>query len=158
MNARKTLVPAAVVGILLAISACGDLEADTGGTDVTTTQETSDQGAGETSKKKAKPKMSVEQEQAVEAAKSYLAMSSFSKAGLIDQLSSEYGDAFPREIAEFAVKHSGANWKAEAVEAAESYLEMTSFSRQGLIEQLTSEAGDQFTKKQAEHAVNQVGL
>jgi len=47
VNASKTLLPAAVVGALLAVGACGGPEADTGEADVTTTQETSDQGADE---------------------------------------------------------------------------------------------------------------
>ena len=41
--------------------------------------------------------------EAVEAAKSYLDSGSFSKQGLIDQLSSEYGEGFSHEVAVKAV-------------------------------------------------------
>jgi hypothetical protein len=39
--------------------------------------------------------------EAVEAAESYLEFQPFSHAGLVDQLSSEYGDQFTREQAEY---------------------------------------------------------
>ena len=101
---------------------------------------------------------SVAQEQAIKSAKSYLDMSGFSRAGLIQQLSSDAGDGYSKADATFAVDHVNADWKKEAVESAESYLAMGGFSRQGLIDQLSSPAGEQFTRAQAEYAVQQVGL
>lgn len=106
--------------------------------------------------------MTVAQENAVESALSYLEFMAFSRQGLIDQLTSEYGEGFDQADAEFAVKYLEDNglvdWKEQAVKSAESYLEFTSFSRQGLINQLTSEYGEQFTREQAEYAADQVGL
>jgi hypothetical protein len=84
-------------------------------------------------------------------AQSYLDMVGFSRQGLIDQLSSEYGDQYPVEAATAAVDSLNVDWNAEAVEAAESYLEMSGFSHAGLVEQLSSPYGDQFTREQAEH-------
>lgn len=104
----------------------------------------------------------VSQQNAYRSATSYLGLKGFSRAGLIEQLTSEYGEEFPPADAEFAVarleSEGGVDWNAEAAESAKSYLELTSFSRQGLIEQLTSEYGDQFTLEQAEFGVSQVGL
>ena len=101
--------------------------------------------------------LSVEQRNAVIAGKSYLSFSGFSKQGLIDQLSSEYGDNYPEEVASFAVQYLEDNklvdWGEEAVESAQNYLDFSGFSRLGLIDQLTSEYGDQFTKEEAETAV-----
>jgi hypothetical protein len=85
-------------------------------------------------------------------------MSGFSRAGLIQQLSSEYGEKFATADAVFAVNHIEVDWNAEAVESAQSYLEMSGFSRDGLIQQLSSEYGDQFTLPQATYAANHVGL
>jgi hypothetical protein len=102
--------------------------------------------------------MTVSQENAIESAESYLDLGGFSKKGLIDQLSSKFGDGFPEKDAIFAVNHVDVDWNKEAVEAAKSYLDLGGFSRQGLIGQLTSPNGDQFTKAQAVYAVNQVGL
>jgi hypothetical protein len=107
-------------------------------------------------------KGTVSQQNAYGSAKSYLSFKGFSRAGLLNQLTSEYGEAFPAADAEFAVARleaeGGVDWNAEAAESAKSYLEFKSFSRQGLLEQLTSEYGEQFTPEQAEYGVSQTGL
>lgn len=99
---------------------------------------------------------------AYKAAKNYLEIMPFSRQGLIDQLSSEYGDKYTVSQATKAVKklekNKEVNWKKQAVRAAEDYLDTMPFSRQGLIDQLSSEYGGKFTVKQATYAVNQVGL
>lgn len=104
----------------------------------------------------------VSQQNAYESALSYLDFAAFSRAGLLDQLTSEYGEGYPVDDAEFAIvrlEDEGAvDWNAEAAEAAKNYLEFTSFSRAGLIDQLTSEYGEQFTPKQAKYGVDQTGL
>lgn len=84
-------------------------------------------------------------------AQSYLDLMGFSRQGLIDQLSSEYGDQYPVDVATAAVDSLDVDWNAEAVEAAESYLEISGFSHAGLVDQLSSAYGDQFTREQAEH-------
>jgi Host cell surface-exposed lipoprotein len=101
----------------------------------------------------------VSQQQALASAQSYLDMGTgFSRAGLIKQLSSPYGDKFSVADATWAVDHSGADWNAQAVMSAKGYMKMGGFSRAGLINQLTSAYGEQFTLAQATYAVNQVGL
>jgi hypothetical protein len=104
------------------------------------------------------PSGTVAQQNAIRSAESYLEMSGFSRAGLIKQLSSEYGEGFSVEDATYAVDHITVDWNAEAVESAQSYLEMSGFSRAGLIDQLSSEYGEQFTPEQAAYAADQVGL
>ncbi|QNL30207.1 lipoprotein [Gordonia phage Mariokart] len=110
----------------------------------------------------ATPSMTPSQEAAVAKARSYLDYSGFSRAGLIDQLTSEYGEGFPPADAEFAVSYlegqGEVDWNAEAVEKARSYQEMSPMSRSGLIDQLTSEYGEQFTLDQATYAADQLGL
>ncbi|HMO10197.1 MAG TPA: Ltp family lipoprotein [Actinotalea sp.] len=102
------------------------------------------------------------QQNAYGQAQNYLDFMPFSRAGLIDQLTSEYGGQFPPGDAEFAVARleaeGGVDWNAEAVEAAQSYQELMPMSRQGLIDQLTSEFGSQFTLEQATYAVDTLGL
>lgn len=96
------------------------------------------------------------------AAKNYLSFTAFSRQGLIDQLSSEYGDGYTVEQATAAVdlleQNGEVDWNEQAVNSAKSYLETTSFSRQGLIDQLSSDYGSKFTQEQAEYAADQVGL
>jgi hypothetical protein len=98
------------------------------------------------------------QENAMESAQQYLDMQGFSRLGLIDQLSSSYGDGYSVADATFAVDHIKVDWNAEAVKAAKAYLDMEGFSRQGLIGQLSSSYGDKFTLAQATYAANHVGL
>ena len=98
------------------------------------------------------------QQNALKEAESYLQSSSFSEAGLIEQLSSEAGSKFPHADAVWAEEHLHVNWNEQAVKEAKSYLSSSSFSCQGLIEQLSSEAGSKFTAAQAEYAAHQVGL
>ena len=104
-----------------------------------------------------KPGYTLEQQNALEQAQSYLQFSSFSRQGLIDQLSSEYGSGYPVDVATWAADTVGADWNAEAVEQAQSYLEYSSFSRQGLFDQLTSPYGSQFTADEANYALAAVG-
>jgi hypothetical protein len=99
----------------------------------------------------APPALTMEQENAVDSARSYLDYSGFSRQGLIEQL--EY-EQFSTEAATFAVDYVAPDWNAEAAESAKSYLEYSSFSRQGLIDQLFYEG---FTPEQAEYGVSQNG-
>ena len=87
----------------------------------------------------------------------YLAMSGFSRAGLIDQLSSEYGDGYARADAEAAVASLNVDWNEQAARSANDYLQMSGFSCSGLIEQLSSSYGEQYTQSQAEHGAVQAG-
>lgn len=82
----------------------------------------------------------------------------FSRAGLIEQLTSSYGDGYSVSDATYAVDNVRVDWNQEAAEAAQDYVDMMGFSRAGLIEQLTSSYGHQFTQAQAEYGVNSVGL
>jgi Host cell surface-exposed lipoprotein len=100
------------------------------------------------------------QQQALDSAQSYLSDGQgFSRAGLIKQLTSKYGEGFSQADATWAVDHSGADWDAQAVMSAKCYMsDGQGFSRASLIDQLTSPYGEQFTYAQAVYAVNQVGL
>ena len=83
----------------------------------------------------------------------------FSRQGMIDQLSSEYGDQFSVADATYAADHCGADWNDQAAGAAQDYLDTgMHFSRQGMIDQLTSAYGNQFTRSQAEYGATAVGL
>jgi hypothetical protein len=109
-----------------------------------------------------KPAMTTAQSSAVRSAESYLSFSAFSRVGLTEQLTSEYGEGFMPEDAEFAIAYlesTGAvDWNQEAAESAKSYLDFQGFSRDGLYEQLTSEYGEAFTPDQANFGLAAVGL
>jgi Host cell surface-exposed lipoprotein len=84
--------------------------------------------------------------------------SGWSKAGLIAQLDSSYGDGYTLAQATYGVVSQNANWDAQAALCAKGYLATGSFSRAGLIAQLDSSYGDKFTYAQAVYGVTGAGL
>lgn len=97
------------------------------------------------------------QKNAVRSAKNYLSLTGFSRAGLIEQLSSPYGDDYNVADATAAVDSLPVDWKAQAVRSAKNYLSLQGFSCNGLIGQLSSDAGDKFTESQATYGAQQAG-
>ena len=97
------------------------------------------------------------QKNAILQAQAYLAYAAFSREGLIDQLTSEYGNGYNAEDAIFAIEYlereSLVDWNEQAIKQANDYLEYSAFSRQGLIDQLSSEYGGKFTIEETENAV-----
>ena len=102
--------------------------------------------------------MSSEEQNAVDSATQYLAISAFSRKGLIQQLSSAAGDGYPLAVATEAVDSMHIDYDEQAVKAAKQYLAISPFSHDGLIEQLESDAGDGYTHAEAVYGVDQVGL
>lgn len=94
---------------------------------------------------------------AVRSAKQYLSLQGFSREGLIQQLSSSYGDSYAVADATAAVDSLNVDWNAQAVRSAQQYLSMQGFSCNGLIEQLSSSAGDKYTTSQATYGARQAG-
>lgn len=93
---------------------------------------------------------------AVSSARNYLQTSAFSRQGLIDQLSSEYGEKYPLAVATKAVDSlTDVDWNAQAVKSAKNYLSTQSFSCAGLTEQLSSSYGEKFTASQAAYGASQ---
>ena len=90
-------------------------------------------------------------------AKQYLRLQGFSRNGLIEQLSSDFGDGYSVADATVAVDSLKVDWNKEAVRSAKQYLSLQGFSCKGLIQQLSSSAGDQFTVSQATYGAQQAG-
>lgn len=95
------------------------------------------------------------QENAVRSANQYLNMSGFSRSGLIQQLSSDYGDGYSVSDATIAVDSLNINWNKQAERSAREYLRMQGFSCKGLIDQLSSSYGDGYTERQATYGAQQ---
>jgi len=77
-----------------------------------------------------------------------------SKAGIYDQLTSEYGDKYSPEAAQYAVDNVKADWKANALESAKNYQDLMNMSPAAIYDQLISEYGDKFTPEEAQYAVD----
>ena len=107
--------------------------------------------------------LSDEAQKAVEDAKAVLNLNSgFSKAMLIEQLSSKYGFGYSvdaaTEAVEYLEKTLPIDWNEQAVLRAKAYQDSISISKELLYDVLTSKDGSQFTKEQAEYAFQKLGL
>lgn len=90
---------------------------------------------------------------ALKSAQVYSDMMHMSKKGIYDQLTSEYGDAFTPEAAQYAIDHLDADWNANALASAKVYQDEMNMSPAAIHDQLTSEYGEQFTEEQADYAI-----
>ena len=95
-----------------------------------------------------------EYKSALKKAESYSKTMSMSKAGVYDQLTSEYGEKFTAEAAQYAIDNMEADWKQNALKKAESYQEKMSMSKAAIYDQLISEYGEKFTAEEAQYAVD----
>jgi host cell surface-exposed lipoprotein/uncharacterized protein DUF2510 len=92
-------------------------------------------------------------------AEQYLSLGSgFSRAGLIEQLSSSFGAGFSLADATYGVDATHTDWNAQACLSAKEYLKISAFSHAGLFEQLSSSFGGKFTAAEAEYGVSCAGL
>ena len=95
-----------------------------------------------------------EYKSALKKAKQYDKTMHMSKLGLYDQLTSEYGEQFPAEAAQYAVDNLDADYNANALAKADDYNKSMHMSKLGIYDQLVSESGEQFTAEEAQYAVD----
>lgn len=91
---------------------------------------------------------------ALKKAQSYSELMHMSKARIYNQLTSEYGEKFPAEAAEWAVEHLKADYNYNALKMAETYSETMHMSKARIYDQLTSEYGEDFTDEEAQYAID----
>ena len=81
-------------------------------------------------------------------------MMHMSKQGIYDQLTSEYGEKFSPEPAQYAIDNLEADWNANALAKAKTYQNTMSMSPAAIYDQLISEHGEKFTAAEAQYAVD----
>lgn len=96
----------------------------------------------------------VEYKNALIKAQTYSDTMHMSKTGLFEQLTSEYGEQFPTEAAQYAIDNVKADWKQNALEKAKTYQSTMNMSKKSIYEQLVSEYGEQFTAEEAQYAID----
>jgi hypothetical protein len=101
----------------------------------------------------AAPAVSPEFISALGKATSYSRTLHMSKAGVYDQLTSQYGEKFSPEAAQYGVDNVQADWNANALAKAKSYQTTMSMSPAAIHDQLTSEYGEKFTAAEADYAI-----
>lgn len=99
-------------------------------------------------------KISIEYKSALAKAKVYGETMNMSKAGIYDQLTSEYGEKFSKEAAKYAVDNVKLDYNELALKKAEIYQKTMAMSPNAIYDQLTSENGEKFTDAQAKYAID----
>ena len=97
-----------------------------------------------------------EYKNALKKGKQYSSTMHMSKQGIYDQLTSEYGEGFSEDAAQYAIDHLDEDWEANALIKAKEYSDMMHMSKRGIYDQLVSEYGEKFTEDEAQYAVDNV--
>lgn len=155
LKMKKRTLAMLLACLLLAVSltACGD----TGTTTDTSTDEqttTQTEQAEQTDTQEPEETVSKEFENALKKADQYANDMHMSKKGVYEQLTSEYGEQFSEDAAQYAIDNVKADWNANALAKAKDYQESMSMSKNAIYDQLTSEYGEQFTADEAQYAVD----
>lgn len=138
---------AIIVVIAIGSSMGGDSDTSSTGSSQNADSSTSNDSSSEDSS------VPDEYKSALSKAKTYSSMMNMSKAGIYDQLTSDAGEQFSAEAAQYAVDNLNADYNKNALKKAKSYQEDMSMSPDAIQEQLTSDAGEQFTPEEATYAV-----
>ena len=94
-----------------------------------------------------------EHKAALEKAELYAETMSMSKKGIYEQLTSEYGEKFDKDAADYAMENIEFDWKENALKKAQTYAETMSMSDSAIYDQLVSESGEKFTEEEAKYAM-----
>lgn len=95
-----------------------------------------------------------EYQNALKKAEIYSDTMNMSKSGIYNQLTSEYGEGFSEDAANYAVDHLDADYKANALAKAKNYQEIMAMSKSAIYDQLVSEYGEGFTEEEAQYAID----
>lgn len=91
---------------------------------------------------------------ALHKAENYSKMMHMSKQGIYDQLTSEYGEKFTPEEAQYAIDNIKGDYLEAALKSAKNYQETMNMSKDAIYDQLTSEYGEKFTAEEAQYAID----
>lgn len=94
------------------------------------------------------------QKAALETAKSYSDDLNMSKEKIYDILTSEVGEKFSKEDANFAIDHLNADYNKNALETAKSYAKDMHMSNDAIYDILKSPDGEKFTEFEAKYAID----
>lgn len=98
--------------------------------------------------------VSIEYKNALKKAQVYSDSMHMSKTGIYEQLTSEYGEGFPADAAQYAIDNVSADWNKNALEKAKVYQDSMAMSKSAIYDQLISQYGEQFTASQAQYAID----
>ena len=152
------------IAIVIIIGAMGGEDSDNPNTDTASNQvinqneqtnkESSTDEKAPLEEKAPEEKVPTEYKSALKKAKTYSDTMYMSKAGLYDQLVSEYGEQFTVEAAQYAIDNLEADWNVNALEKAKTYQDTMAMSPSAVYDQLVSEYGEKFTAEEAQYAID----
>lgn len=150
-NNNQTIAPESIPPVITSSSTTDLLTGDT----LTTAPLTVNQSENISDNIEAEPEDIIPQEyiSALNKANSYSKSMHMSKRRIYDQLSSEHGEKFSEEAAQYAVDYLEADWFANAIAKAKSYQSSMSMSPEAIRDQLTSDFGEKFTQEEADYAI-----
>ena len=91
---------------------------------------------------------------ALRKAQSYCDNMHMSYSRLYDQLTSEYGEQYSADAAQYAVDNVDTDWNENALLMAKSYQDNLDMSPAAIYDQLVSSYGEGFTPEQAQYAID----
>lgn len=103
---------------------------------------------------KEEPSVPKEYRNALRSAETYSDMMHMSKQGIFDQLTSEYGEKFTPEEAQYAIDNIKGDYLETALKSAKNYQENMSMSKDAIYDQLVSDYGEKFTVEEAQYAID----
>lgn len=150
-----------LTGIIAFFLLVGIVSAAGGGTDTSTsTNSNSTPASSETTEtaetkpaEKKEPEVPAEYKSALAKADTYANTQHMSEKALFEQLTSEFGEQFSKEAAQYAIDNVETDYNANALAKAKTYQETQNMSPAAIRDQLVSEYGEQFTATQADYAI-----
>lgn len=148
-----------IIALIIVIGTIGGEDSNDSNLDAATKQEVNqneklEEKAQAEEKATVEEKVPAEYKSALKKAKIYSDTMHMSKAGLYAQLTSEYGEKFSQEAAQYAIDNVQADWNKNALKKAQSYQETMSMSPSAIYDQLISEYGEKFTAEEAQYAID----
>ena len=133
-----------------------EAEAATGRDEATMVEADAEEAAPQETERETTASESVPREyrNALSKAETYVEMFHMSERRVYDQLTSEYGENFAPEAAQYAIDNLDVDWNEVALESAKSYQDTMAMSRDAIYDQLVSDYGEKFTPEQAQYAVD----
>jgi hypothetical protein len=99
------------------------------------------------------PKVPAEYVSALDQAGTYSSTMHLSKAGIYDQLTSQYGGKFTAPAAQYAIDNVKSDWNANALAQAKTYQSTMHLSPAAVRDQLVSDNGGKFLPAEADYAI-----
>lgn len=140
---KKTKIIITVIFVILAIASIG-----------TSSNTSSSNSSSSDTEIAEEESVSAEYRNALIKAETYSDTMHMSKTAIYDQLTSEYGEGFAEDAAQYALDNLDADYNYNALMKAKTYRDDMAMSESAIYDQLVSEYGERFTAEEAQYAID----